>query len=357
MTEREALYHCITTMWEYALSPLPDDPTLEARKRDQAVMRALVSGEVLPTTKHQLFNRTEKLPLNTDERQRIKDAQTVLESLCPKYTDAFSEYDRDGLTKWIGEVEAYRAEQIQERRDVARLAHITEVQDHLFFALELVHRLSPDPAIRKRIEDETRAIRDQWNQRAAAPDKKRGYAGMADRAQATCDAYVKLLNELYEMKPAVSQASIEQNRVGATPAEIERIVKDALIPTQNGVDWLVQDRKKRMKANVERGTENQAKGDATEMQCAAADMEKALNRVHDDPDVKAGKHGALLAACRRVCREFKPLTNKKNEMGKYEQYAPLTKAGGEKVKPETLATNYRKKYGARQPRKVSRRAK
>ena len=117
----------------------------------------------------------------------------------------------------------------------------------------------------------------------------------------------------------------------------------------NGVDFLVGDRQKTKAANTERGKENQTKGNTEERNRAAADMKIALKRVHDDPNVKAGKHGALMTACRRVCREFKSLTNKKNALGKYEEYAPLTVAGGEPIQPETLAKNYREKYGARKP--------
>lgn len=125
----------------------------------------------------------------------------------------------------------------------------------------------------------------------------------------------------------------------------------------NGVDYLVSDRKKKKASNVKRGTENQTNGNREERDRAATDMKNALKRVHDDPDVRAGKHGAVLAACRRVCREFTPLTSRKNALGKYEEYAPLTGAGGESIKPETLAKNYRKRYGTKKPRATSRRTK
>lgn len=243
-TERGALYRHITSLYDLALAPIPDDPMLEGWKREQAIMRALVGGEVLPTTKHNLFCRSESLPLNFDERQRIKDAQNVLEELCPKYTDAFSEYDRNDLSRWIEDIKARRKKQRQERFDLFRVAHVTEVQDHLFFALELAHKFSTDPDVKKRIEDGTRTIREQWEKETNAAERVQGYAEIAERSGRVCNAYVKLLNDLYAMPDAPAKttedmpsgatpdtspaASIEQNRI---PNRLVEIIVKAIKTT------------------------------------------------------------------------------------------------------------------------------
>ena len=119
----------------------------------------------------------------------------------------------------------------------------------------------------------------------------------------------------------------------------------------NGVDYLVDDRKKRKAANKERGKDNQGKGCDETRERAAEDMKSAIRRVHDNKDVRSGKHGALLKVCRRVCKKFKPITTKKNSLGEYEAYTPLTGTGGEEIKPETLAKNYRAKHGTLKKRK------
>jgi len=233
----------IRYLWDTALAPLPDDPFLAARKRDQAIMRALVNGEVLPTTKHHLFSRAEKHPLNMDERRTIKEAQTVLEELCPKYTDAFREYDQEDLTRQIKEMEDTRTAQIEERREIARLAHRTEVQDHLFFALTMIHKFCPDPKIKKQIEDGTRQIKELWEERYANKNAA-NYAEVADRTDETCQGYVKLLNDLYGMDytPAADKPnepkpdeqggarSIEQNRITN-----EDLMQMLVAMSQNGV--------------------------------------------------------------------------------------------------------------------------
>lgn len=117
----------------------------------------------------------------------------------------------------------------------------------------------------------------------------------------------------------------------------------------NGVDWLVQNRMGKMKENAKVGKGNQAKGNKDERNRAADDMEKALNRVHDRM-----KNGAtnVLDVCREVCKNFLPLTSRKNALGKYEDCAPLTRADGEAVKPETLAKNYRTRFGPKKARKA-----
>lgn len=119
---------------------------------------------------------------------------------------------------------------------------------------------------------------------------------------------------------------------------------DDLVPVKTGVDYLVTERINRKAANRAKGKASQQKAApeyAEARKRAAADMEKAVRRVADDPDVKAGKHTAVMTACRRVCKEFAPLTSKRNAMGKYENYAPLTDWKGSAVQPETVAKNFR----------------
>jgi len=129
---------------------------------------------------------------------------------------------------------------------------------------------------------------------------------------------------------------------------------DGLEPVKAGVDYLV-DKKVQGARNAQKAQER-AKNDpdiAAAKQRAAEDMKKALQRVADDPGVKAKTHGALLAACRRVCREFQELTRKKNEItGKFLSYAPLKDWQGKPIKPETLAKRFREKYGTARERKA-----
>lgn len=101
--------------------------------------------------------------------------------------------------------------------------------------------------------------------------------------------------------------------------------------------------------NKERGTINQANGNTEADERAARDMQAALNRVRDR--IKNGAKN-VLGECRTVCKEFEPLTTKKNAMGKYEAYAPLTGANDEPIKPETLAKNYRKRFGTKKANKA-----
>ena len=119
--------------------------------------------------------------------------------------------------------------------------------------------------------------------------------------------------------------------------------------TANAVDWLVSDRMRKKRANAKRGKANQEKGNAEERERAARDMETALNRVHDRM-----KNGAtnVLAECRAVCRKFTPQTSRKNGLGEFAAYTPLTGADGEAIKPETLAKNYRARFGTKKARKA-----
>lgn len=120
--------------------------------------------------------------------------------------------------------------------------------------------------------------------------------------------------------------------------------------TQDGVSFLVHDRMGKRAANSKRGKESHKKAvrDEAERLRANRDVETALNRVADDPNVKAGKHGAILDACRRVCKQFTPLTGtKKNER----IYLPLTRADGKPLKPETLARYCREGHGGKRGKK------
>lgn len=113
---------------------------------------------------------------------------------------------------------------------------------------------------------------------------------------------------------------------------------------QAGVSFLVHDRMGRQAANSKRGKESHEKAVRDEAKRAKRDVETALKRVAEDPDVKAGKYGAIIAACRRVCSRFRTLPGaKKNER----IYLPLTKADGKPLTPETLARYYRERHGGK----------
>jgi len=106
--------------------------------------------------------------------------------------------------------------------------------------------------------------------------------------------------------------------------------------TRTGVAFLVNDRKGKIKGNRKRGAENQAKGALDRVRRRIADAEKN------------GKRVIVLDACRAVCKEFKWKTKKKNALGKCaDGYYPLTGADGKPIKPETLAKNYRDRYGGK----------
>ena len=124
---------------------------------------------------------------------------------------------------------------------------------------------------------------------------------------------------------------------------------EGLKPTQAGVDYLVGKKTQRTR-NAKKAQAKSVDMYAAEKQRAADDMHRALERVRDDPGVKAGTHGAMLAACRRLCDwtdkaghvhhgKFEPLTTSKKHGEP--QYAPLMDWRGKPIKPETLARNYR----------------
>ena len=120
------------------------------------------------------------------------------------------------------------------------------------------------------------------------------------------------------------------------------------IRLENGVSFLVCDRKNRQKANTDRGKKNQAEGageNASERQRADHNIEKALARVHE----RVKKQGQqILAACRWVCAHFDTFTDAKKNAP---TYLPLSKADGKPMKPETLARYYRKRHGSKQGKK------
>ena len=117
----------------------------------------------------------------------------------------------------------------------------------------------------------------------------------------------------------------------------------------NGVEWLVADRQRKIKDNKGRGKVNQEKGNTEESKRAARDMQTALNRVRDR--MKRGAKN-VIGECRKVCNEFEPLTTKKNELGKFESYAPLTGVDGKPIKPDTLAKNYRGRFGTKKAKRA-----
>lgn len=175
-------------------------------------------------------------------------------------------------------------------------------------------------------------------------DKRRGVPYTID----TTPFLSKSLAELENTLPNDSNKRLLEaiNRVG----EDARRGADAAEGAQNGVSYLVHDRMGKQAANSKRGKERHEKAvrDDAERQRARRDLEKALKRVADDPDVKAGKHGAILDACRRVCKQFTPLTGaKKNGL----TYLPLTKADGKPLTPETLARYYRERHGGKRGKK------
>ena len=118
---------------------------------------------------------------------------------------------------------------------------------------------------------------------------------------------------------------------------------------QNGVSFLVHDRMGKQAANSKRGKESREKAvrDDAERQRAERDVETALERVAEDPGVKAGEHGAIIAACRRVCSRFRTLPGAKKNAP---THLPLTKADGNPLEPETLARYYRERHGGKRGR-------
>lgn len=127
--------------------------------------------------------------------------------------------------------------------------------------------------------------------------------------------------------------------------------------TANGIEWLVNDRKRKISDNSKRGKENQAKGNSAARERAKHDMDEALAKVRNRVIAEEEKHGAehvsvqILPICDKVCKHFKPLSPKKNAFGEFENCEELRKSNGEPVKPETLAKHYRKKFGTKKAQK------
>ena len=195
-----------------------------------------------------------------------------------------------------------------------------------------------------------------------------------ERANEAAEALQAMCNELAGRKdaqPATAQAADGDEivrkvadavggqvlaKLGEVQGEVRNIRVDTTTAALNittinkGVAWLVGDRQKKIKGNKKRGKINQATGNTEESERAAQDMQTALNRVHDRM-----KHGAknVIGECRKVCKEFEPLTTKKNELGKFELYAPLTGVDGRPIKPDTLAKNYRERFGTKKAKKAS----
>ena len=162
-------------------------------------------------------------------------------------------------------------------------------------------------------------------------------AGMVDDIKKTLAA-IAAAAEANGAKLDALQGTANETQAEAAGAKV------AAEGAQNGVSFLVHDRMGKQAANSKRGKESREKAvrDDAERQRAERDLETALKRVADDPNVKAGKHGAIRAACRRECSHFTPLTGaKKNGRA----YLSLTKADGKPLKPETLARYYRERHG------------
>ena len=166
----------------------------------------------------------------------------------------------------------------------------------------------------------------------------------------------KIKDNFRDVQADAKATRIAAERNGETLRDIQADTTAAAMSTatiKNGVEFLVEDRQKKRKANRARGMANQEKGNAEERESAAKDMDAALRRVH-----KRMKGGATncLQECRIVCAKFKPLTTKKNVFGEFESYAPLTRADGEAIKPETLAKNYRERWGTKKAKKAKTKA-
>lgn len=137
---------------------------------------------------------------------------------------------------------------------------------------------------------------------------------------------------------------------GVPISEFKGEAKERMESTEAGVSFLMHDRMKTQAANRKRGKENREKAvfADNERQRAERDIETALERVAADPNVNAGKHGAIIAACRRVCSRFATLTDSKKNAP---TYLPLTQADGTPLKPETLARYYREAHKAKRGKK------
>ena len=174
------------------------------------------------------------------------------------------------------------------------------------------------------------------------------YCANVSNNEALPPIFTMLLADFYGL-PAMPPATTGG---GLTPEQANqlKVAAEATKNTQAGVSFLVHDRKGKQARNRKRGKENHEKAmlDDAERQRAAHDVQTALKRVADDPDVKKGKHGAILAACRRVCSRFATLTDAKKNAP---TFLPLTQADGKPLKPETLARYYREKYKAKRGKK------
>lgn len=198
----------ITYLRDKGNEPLPDDPMLDGWKRERTIMRALLRGEVLPTKNHCMSG--------------VADYEKL-------------------LSEWIEEAESHRRVEAKKRADSARLAHLLEVRDHLFIALELIHKYHPNPYAKKRIESETARIKSEhmaWENTISKVARRnmycRGeyYAALADRTAKICKAYATLLNEFYGEDPALIKNHIEvvvvdfvgkaKERMDATQSAAER---------------------------------------------------------------------------------------------------------------------------------------
>ena len=136
----------------------------------------------------------------------------------------------------------------------------------------------------------------------------------------------------------------------------QQLIDDRFVdlePVKTALDFLVSKKQDRSRKGREAQARTKHMCPNREQQAANENRAKALRRVANDPDVKARKYGAVLAACRKVCKEFEPLTTKKHSItGKFLSYKPLADWQGKPIQPETLAKNFRTIYGTRKKRKA-----
>lgn len=165
------------------------------------------------------------------------------------------------------------------------------------------------------------------------------------------------LQKVLAMMQETQRACLSAEKYSKLSASYSRTGMEKAGYAANCGEWLVSDRKKKKSENSKRGVENQAKGNCEARERSKHDMAEALAKVRNQVIAKEKKHGVrhvsaqILPICRRVCNQFKPLSNKKDKRGEYVSYQKLTGSNGEPIKPETLAKRYREKYGTKKTQK------
>ena len=183
---------------------------------------------------------------------------------------------------------------------------------------------------------------------------------LANEAAEALQTMCEELAERKEAQPTTTQAAdgdeIARKVIDAVGGQLKDFQADSTAAAINSHDAKTaaetllalrlkdkEGRSKRGKAAQE--TAKREGVNATEMKRAADDRTCALNRVHDR--VKNGEQ--VQAACYAVCRHFK----KVGGSGKFanETWLPLTGWNGNPIKPETLAKNYRTRFGTKKAKK------